>query len=229
MIEELIDKALLKEQEGKKDRVRSGKWSPSSFGRCYRYQYWNRKNEQPSNPPDERALKIFKVGKVFHDFVQGFIPDQETEVLVKQDDILGYADIVTKDAVIDLKSQHSRGFWYMLKETYNIAEQKYSNWLQVATYAWILKKEKCGLVFISKDDLCIKEYYMPTEKWIPEVEKELKTLRAIWEKDELPKGEPKAYGGKECQYCGYRDKCGVSISKAKKTSPRASNSKIKGV
>ena len=119
MIQKLINDKLLAEQNKRKDRVRSGMWSPSSFGRCYRLQYWNRKNEPQSNPPDERALRVFKVGHFFHDFVETIIKDQhpqaETEVLVKKDDVLGFADIVLPDEVIDIKSQHSKSFWYMEK------------------------------------------------------------------------------------------------------------------
>ncbi len=206
-IQEIVDAELLKEQQRRGERQRSGKWSPSSFGKCYRAQVWNRRNEPITNPPDSRSLRVFRAGRLFHDFVQGYIPNQEKEVICAKDDIFGYADIVTQDSVIDLKSQHSRAFWYMKKETYNIAEEKKTNWLQVACYAWILGKKYCKLVFISKDDLCIEEYAMPTEKWLKPLEEELTKLRVYWGDKELPKAEPRAYNGKECQYCGWRDKC----------------------
>lgn len=207
MIEKLINDTLLKEQEDRKSRKRSGRWNPSSFGKCYRAQYWNRKNEPVTNPPDARNLRVFKAGKLFHDFVQGYIPNQEKEVICDKDDIFGYADIVTTDSVIDLKSQHSKAFWYMEKNTYDITEEKKTNWLQVACYAWILGKKWCKLCFISKDDLCIKEYAMPTEKWIPKVEAELDKLRLAWNLDKLPSAQPRCYNGKECKYCGFTDKC----------------------
>ena len=75
MIEKLIDDYLLAEQTQRAKKERSGLWSPSSFGRCFRYQFWNRKNEPQTNPPDLRALKIFKVGNIFHDFIQSMLPD----------------------------------------------------------------------------------------------------------------------------------------------------------
>lgn len=206
-VQKLIDKHLLKEQEDRKDRVRSGKFSPSSFGRCFRLQYWNRMNESPTNPPNIRSLRVFKVGYLFHEFVQGFIPDKDTEVKIETDDIIGFADIVTEDTVIDIKSQHSRGFWYMNKDTFDINVDKYANILQVMTYAYLLKKPKGQLVFISKDDLCMNEYVFYLEKWQPEVEKELSTLREYWDKGELPPAEPRAYKGKEGKYCQFQDKC----------------------
>lgn len=207
-IEELVNQALQKKQDERKDRKRSGCFSPSQFGKCYRAQVWNRRNEKPSNPIDERTLRVFKAGQLFHDFVQKLIPDIETEVKCESEDVLGFADVVTKDTVIDLKSQHSRAFHYMCKETYDIAKERYSNWLQVAYYAMTLNKPYASLVYISKDDLCIKQFTMPVSKWVDEVKKELTNLRVYWGADETPPACPRAFGGKEAKYCLYRDRCG---------------------
>ncbi len=208
MILELIDAKLAKEQEDRKDRVRSGQWSPSSFGRCYRMQYWNRKNEPQTNPPDARTLRVFAAGKIFHDFVEGFLPPHQREIKVTKDDILGYADIVTDDAVYDVKSVHSQQFWHTNKDGYDINKEKYCNILQVCSYAWILGKPKGILCFISKDDLCVEEHIFFTEKWVSEIEKELNILRTFWDCQELPPCKPRAYGGKEGRYCPFKDKCG---------------------
>lgn len=207
MLQKLIDDALQKEQDSRKDRVRSGMWSPSSFGRCFRYQYWNRKNEPISNPVDARTLRKFKAGKLFHDFVEKLLPEHQTEVLVKKDDILGYADVVFTDKVIDVKSVHSYDFKRFWSTGYDVYKEKDSYWRQVATYSWILGKKWCGLFFISKDDLITEQYEALTEKFIPSIKAELKILRDYWDKKELPEGKPIAYGGKECEYCSYRTKC----------------------
>jgi len=207
MIEKLINDYLLNQQAERAKRERSGMWSPSSFGRCFRFQFWNRKNEPQSNPPDARALRIFKVGDLFHKFVGELLPQAQLEVLVKQDDILGFADIVLDDCVIDIKSQHSKSFWYMEKSNYDIVKEKKPNILQTACYAWILNKPKFNLCFLSKDDLCVAEYGFVTSRWIAEVEAELKTLRGFWNEDKLPPAEPRCYAGKECVYCPFRDKC----------------------
>src|SRR3990172_13175395 len=64
-VQQLIDEALVRpEREG------SGKYKPSNFGRCYRMQYWARKNEPQSNPPDERTLRVFKCGNHFEEWVK---------------------------------------------------------------------------------------------------------------------------------------------------------------
>lgn len=208
-IQELIDKKLLDEQN--KERKTSGKWTPSRFGRCYRFQVWKRQGEPETNPPDTRTLRVFAAGKLFHRFAQDIIleenKDAAIEVKIEHDDIIGYADIVNIDTVWDLKSQHSRAFWHMQKSV-DIRKDKYQNWLQVMSYVWLLEKKQGRLVFISKDDLCILEYAeFLTDFWITEIEKELKILREYWNKKELPPALPRAYGGKECEYCGYKNKC----------------------
>ncbi len=213
MIQELIDKALVR-----KPRERSGKYNPSSFGMCYRQQYWNRKDEPQSNPPDARALRVFKAGQLFHDFVQGILIDKHelvfaTDVKVESDDVLGFADMVSDNEVIDIKSQHSKSFWWMKKKNCDIKEEKYSNWLQVLYYARELKKDFGRLVFISKDDLCIQEYVQPLDYyWRNEISTELVKLMAYWLNEILPPAEPRCKPNKKgeywhCNYCNWKDKC----------------------
>ena len=206
-IQELIDDAL-----APKLKQRSGKWSPSSFGRCYRQQYWNRKDALKSNPPDTRTYRVFKAGRLFHDFVQGLLDGVETEVKVECEDVLGYADIVRDNEVVDLKSQHSKSFWWMKKKNADIRKEKYGNWLQLMYYVRELNKTFGRLVFISKDDLCIMEYVECINDWTDELDNELTALRYLWKKQELPPAlprcEPNAKGEYwECNYCDFKDKC----------------------
>ena len=112
-IQEIIDEQLL--AENAKPRVRSGKWNPSSFGMCYRQQYWNRKNESRSNPFDARNLRVFEAGKLFEQWVMNHLSGLEEQVLIEEDDVKGLADVVTEDTVLDVKSQHSKSFWYIKK------------------------------------------------------------------------------------------------------------------
>lgn len=214
MLQQIINEALAKKQEERNNRERSGKFSPSSLGKCYRAQIWNRKNEPITNQPDERILRVFSVGNVFHDWVQGFLPLTGSEVLVETDDLKGYADIVTDTTVYDIKTMHSKGFWWMKKEGYDINKEKYPNILQVCTYGWLLNKPKAILCFISKDDLCIDEYGFEVEKWIPEIKKELNKLIEFWDKKILPPANPRCYiqkdgSSKECGYCSWsiKGKC----------------------
>ena len=192
----------------------TGKFSPSSFGMCYRAQIWNRMDVKKSNPPDARSLRVFKAGSLFHDFVQDLLPDIETyEVPVESNDVKGFADIVRENEVIDIKSQHSKAFWWMVKKNCDIKKEKYNNWLQVLYYARELKKGFGRLVFISKDDLCIKEYVQPLdEHWLGQLDAELKALRYLWKKQEIPPAQPRCEPTAKgtywhCDYCNWKDKC----------------------
>ena len=127
--------------------------------------------------------------------------------------------------MVDIKSQHSYAFHYMQKEGYDINKEKYTNILQVMTYAWILKKPKGILYFISKDDLCSEEYTFFTEKWLQKIQAELDMLRDYWDKDELPPPKARVFGvnkktkePNECaKYCNFKtlcigEKCGYKPS-----------------
>ena len=205
-INNLIDQALQEKQDKRKDRKSSGLISPGGLGRCFRAQIWKRQGKEPSNPIDSRTLRVFECGHIFHDWIQGLLGEVESEVRCEKDDVLGYADLVTKDEVIDIKTTHSRGFWYMKKKGYDVNKEKYGNILQVICYAWILGKPKARLVFVSKDDLCINEYGFYTDTWVKELFTELSFLRKMWDFKELPKAEPRAYKT-ECTYCNFRDAC----------------------
>jgi len=222
-VQELLDESLVRPPH-----KRSGKWSPSSFGRCFLNQYWNRKDEPKTNPPDKRTLRVFAAGSLFHDLVENLLKkhyDCETEVLVECEDVKGYADIVRENEVIDIKSQHSRAFWHQTKGHVDIIEAKKPNWLQVMYYARELKKDFGRLVFVSKDDLAIEEYVQPlNDYWRRELDYELEQLRSFWGNGLLSPAIARAYGGeeniitrpkkspyygypKECSYCGWFDKC----------------------
>ena len=206
-IQKLIDDNLQQIQDERKTRVRSGKISPSSLGGCFRKQIYNIRNVAPSNPPDGRTLRVFKAGQLFHDFVQSFLPKESTEVEVETDEIKGFADIVGRDTVYDIKSQHSRGFWYMQKKGYDVKKEKANNWLQLACYGKLLKKPKLCLMMVSKDDLCINEYTEYTRDWEVALDNELKMLGAFIKSDDLPPKEPRLFNGKECSYCNWKTLC----------------------
>lgn len=205
-LQKLIDEALLKEQEEKSKRARSGLWTPSRFGRCFRFQYWSRKNEPITNPTDIRGLRKFAKGNLYHEFLQKLLPEHQVEVLCKKDDIVGYADVVLPESVVDIKSIHTNVTGKMIKQGYDVYKDKESNWIQVATYSWILGKKFCGLLFVD-ENLVMNEYFSPTDRFTEKILQELATLRLYWEDDHLPPPVPRAYGGKECQYCAYQTKC----------------------
>lgn len=213
-IEQIIDESLVREP-----RKGSGKWSPSLFGRCYRLQYFNRKVEPQTSPPDKRTLRVFKAGNLFERFVKDLIIKEGNGWVdcgkepIESEDVLGYADLKCDNEVADVKSQHSKSFWWMLKKNCDIKKEKYTNWLQVMYYTRELKKDFGRLIFISKDDLCIQEYVQPLNNyWLDMLGFELDMLRLLWRKQILPPAEPRCFMKKdgtsnECKYCSWSDKC----------------------
>ena len=211
-IAKIIELELLKQQEDAKKRERSGKWSPSKLGRCMRFQYWSRANETETNLPDVTALKRFAVGHLFHEYVQEFFKDAESEVLIETDDIKGYADLVTKDEVMDIKSINEWSFKYLLDKDFDVSKAKPEHCLQVALYAKLLQKPKASLLFINTKSLGTVQFEVDLIEWIPKVNLELSQLNAYWLVKGLPKAAPRCYRNKEgnlaeCSYCSFLTKC----------------------
>lgn len=218
-IQQLIDEALVRpEREG------SGKFKPSKFGCCYRQQIWARKEEPASNPIDERTLRVFKAGNFFEDFVKscimkdgnGWIDGNADDRVIECEDVKGFADLIGSNEVCDVKSQHSKSFWWKKKELQagkNIRDIVHHNWMQVMYYVRELGKEFGRLVYISKDDLCIAEYVQKWDGyWKEQLDTELAVLRDFWADGILPPAEPRLFPKKdgsfgECQYCSWQQTC----------------------
>jgi len=206
MIQDKLDSALLEEEKKKSNRTRSGKWAPSSFGRCYRAQYWNRKNEVKTNPIEASTLRIFQIGKLIHKMFQDILKSEYLpEVKIETPDVLGYADMVNIEEVIDIKSVRSFQFKLMKnkKKPYNFRTEKFENILQVTFYGKELNRKNGRLVFVDKDSLDIIEFSFPISEFSKEVDKEIGILNKYWFAEELPPASPRCYNGKECLYCGY--------------------------
>jgi len=202
-IQKLIDDAIA--LDNSEPRTPSGKFNPSYLGQCHRKHFWKRKGAEPDTQPDARSFRVFECGHLFEHFVCQHIPAMQKQVVIETDDFKGFADIVSEDEVMDVKSINSKAFWWMDKDTYDITVEKRHNILQVIFYAKELKKPKARLVFVSKDDLCIREYGFFVEKWDSVLEAELKKLRLAWSADTLPDAEPQANW--ECRYCSFAEKC----------------------
>jgi len=217
-IEELLNDALKQlDQEESAKHLEDRRWIPSLFGKCYRKQYWVRKVEIESNPKDERTTRMLACRSVHHRFIQEKIkekyPQAMIEVPYKDHDVSLRADIVYEDEVIELKTMHSRGFFYMNRKDFLLSRDKKDHIYQVMTNAIKLDKDKCRLVYVDVDTYCMKEFVLPvTGMWANEVEWEIAALNEAWHKEWLPEAKPRLYKQKngtykECEYCGFRTKC----------------------
>jgi len=208
-IQEMITKALLDKQEKKKNRTRSNKFNPSSFGRCYRNQYWNRQDEPVTNPVNVKSLMNFEEGSYTHSLIQDQLPVEMVEKEIDSEDVFGRADIVEEDAVTDIKSAEARGF----KAFHDIPSDKFVDknphyFLQTGWYACMLKKKYIRIRSNVKGSLqSFRIHEQPTELWKDKVQHELDMLRMYWDKQELPPAEPRAFNGRDCTYCAWRKKC----------------------
>jgi hypothetical protein len=129
--------------------------------------------------------------------------------------MVGYADIVLPDEVIDIKSCRAYEFKLFKKKGFDVKEGKFQNCLQVCTYALFLNRPKARLIFIEKDALDSMEFELDTKDFKEVIEEELEILRGFWKNDKLPAALPRAYGGRECGYCNFKDKCNKLEGKPK--------------
>lgn len=199
-------KSRLAEYEASLKRIRSGKFSPSSFGRCYRYQIWNRKNEPVSNPLDVKVLIKFEQGTATHRMIQRDYPPEALEKKIEIEDVKGYSDIVLS-AAYDIKSTEQwsyKRFW--LRPLKFLEADQYGAFLQVCWYALELGLKEAVILPTPFGMYPTVECRVQAEDWRDDVECELYHLRMYWDLGDAP-AEPRAYGGRECTYCSFHDKC----------------------
>lgn len=205
---EIVDNELLKEQAERKPREGSGKFKPSNLGRCYRLQVLARLNIPISNPPDLRGLKNIAQGVATHKLNQRYLPEDMCEVKIETEHFLGYADIEEENAICDIKSSEEwqiKKFWYKPVEV--LVKEKYTAWLQTGWYALKRNKPYTTILPTPYGNFIKKSYSVLTESLREDIEKEESTLIKFWEDKIIPCADPRAFKGKECTYCSFKDTC----------------------
>lgn len=198
----------------------TGLINASMLGQCRRRQFYAIKKIEQTNPPDARMFRVFCCGDIFHTFIQNILVKSTTglpEMSFKDDTVSCRVDFVDDDSVYEFKSMHSRAFWYMQGEIEagkTIFEMKPDHCLQVCLGARCFNKKIAHLVYISKDDLCIKQFTLNVEEIGKELDKELADIQAMLYASNLPSPEPKLYGvdkktgkPKECTLCCWYTRC----------------------
>jgi len=226
-LQERINQELIKRSKERETRERSGLFNASKLGSCFRAQVLDRQNAPRTNPLTIDTLHMFEAGKIVHDYVQSYFKAEDTEVKCMEDDFIGYADLITEDSVIDIKSVNPNYFFHSgfekKRKTFNVVEidniiltKKRMNILQVAYYADYWKKENICLVFFSRDlsyGIRVHQWTGKTKDYIGELDKEKETLVKLWKSELLPPNAPRLYDGRECQYCSFFDKSKGKCSK----------------
>lgn len=195
-------------------RVRSGLMNPSSFGKCYRRQYWERMNEPDSDILDDETLLRFKLGDIVETYILELISDREAfkKVKVLWNDVSGEIDIEWPIYIEDIKTVDGSRWSYIKKsDEAQIAKDKLNYVLQLMTYVVIKGKDYGKLTFFEKNGFISKSFWFFRKEWEPAVNSEIETNRSWWAKKELPPQVPRLYvkdgKSKECQYCQFRSKC----------------------
>ena len=185
-----IDEFLLKESEKRRDY--GAYWSASSAGYCMRKVIFDRLGVDYVTE-DARKQKVFAVGHIFHEWMQGITKNagvsvaQETELVDEKLKIKGHIDdlIQTDNGLVlyDYKTQNSRAF------SYKKPGMSYFHRMQLGTYLMMLRQTKSAdgdeieypvdearILKISKDDLRMTEEVL---YWDDRLEYDVKTY---WER-----------------------------------------------
>jgi hypothetical protein len=110
------------------ERLPDGKYHPSSYWGCDRKVIYELRGTERSNPPNARSLRIFRIGHILHEFVQGalatapeiigFYPEFLIETKLDEtghgDALMLFSDWTA--AVLEIKSINEKGFVF-LKES----------------------------------------------------------------------------------------------------------------
>jgi hypothetical protein len=213
-IQELINQSLKREEHKKES------WWPTDLGKCLSGAYYRRLGAKPDKEFTDRQLRIFKCGNLFEDFIaeqvkksgNGYKIETQARIKLPEYDLTGYADLrisgENTDLVYEIKSVHSRKFWYMEKR--EGPDEHYMLQLWIALYA--LKVKEGRLIYVSKDDLTIAEYpvYLNDERLKSMALGELAILNEAWSKKEPPPPEPAIKDGKinwKARWCDYHSQC----------------------
>ena len=155
----------------------------------------------------QQDISVEKITKHLITLLENNSESHQTEVQVSKDDIFGYADIVLNGEVVDIKSKRSFFFKKAQEPKYDVNKDLRPDIIQLMTYVWILNKKVGKLICIDRDSLYTTEYVFFLDNWLEEIDKELSQLRNYWDNNILPDPLPRAYNGKECNYCVFKDKC----------------------
>ena len=200
-LEDIISKSLRNKREKKEQKS----WYASSLGSCLRGQYFQRLGIEPDKEITDRELRIFSVGNQMEDWLIGLLEGKKIEtqqrLYSEKWNISGRPDLVMDGRVYEIKTKHSRAFWYMQKE----GKPMHQHELQLWFYLKMLDLPEGNIVYLSKDDLSIAEFVVKKDnkQLEEEVVKELTLLNKAWENKDpsiLPLPKSTEWQSKYCKY-----------------------------
>lgn len=188
-------------------------WHLSGFGTCLCGRYLARSGAEPDQELDGRVLSVFDIGNKEEAWIMEFLKkhpgatiEQQVRIENKDLNISGYADgvvsIADRKIGLEIKSKHSRAFWYMTKDG---APQH--NRMQLWLALNELKLESGLLVYISKDDREIMSFpvYLDDQELMVATMSEVNMLNLAW-RTKIPP-PPAENGTWQAKYCNYHKQC----------------------
>jgi len=112
-----------------------------------------------------------------------------------------------ESTVYDFKFPGFFKYKRVVKKDYDCEKNEEPYLLQLACYAMFLKMKNFELIFFSRDDFSSVSFKFKTKDWVDRVDEELAVLNGFIEQKRLPPANPRAYSGKDCNYCKYADHC----------------------
>jgi hypothetical protein len=225
-IQNTIDEMLAKKGDprGPKDC-----WYVTDYGRCPRGAYLERQGTANPNPPDERTMRVFKMGYMVEDFVvealknKGIVLSTQESVVYPEIGVRGRSDVVISDKgdaqLVEVKSMHSAGFHWRLKSGFQPLEHHKA---QALMYMGKLREKyteslKACICYVSKDDLLIQQIPVQwDEDEYNEIINHFKELERCWKAQELPElisavvfdeQKKKWQVNWKAKYCGHHAIC----------------------
>lgn len=223
-LQRVVD-AYLRQERDEERRERRG-WYVSDLGQCLKGVYLQRLEGPPAY--DDRRLRLFSVGNIFHHWLVGKIKSTGYEVLAEErmeseeHHLSGRADLIInhgeRTTLYELKTMHSRGFWYRQRSG-GLALPHHE--MQVTAYMWFLKERFPNLQgriwYVIKDDLAVLTVPVRyREETVTEIKRQLDVLNRAWESEVAPEpAEDLVYDEQmgrwvvnwQAKYCPTHDRC----------------------
>ena len=147
------------------------------------------------------------IGTALHNMTQSIVCQMQSNVEVEvpisylpEYPVIGQADIVDENYVIDLKFVSSWGYKNYMEKGNNAYK------IQVLTYAYKLGKKFAAIFIVERGTLNFKAQMYIVDEHEPEILRFLDRARDIYESKEPPERDY-SVPDKECNFCPYKERC----------------------
>lgn len=180
----------------------------SQLTACQR-QIWLQLNE--SLPPTLTTMPLI-IGSALHGITQNLtqqLVNCYAEVPVSLEPeypVIGAADLVDDDYVIDLKFVGDYGYRKYLEK----GSQAYK--IQVLTYAYGLSRKFAAIFMVNRGTLLFKAQMYIVDQHIDQIKYYLTRAANIYYSDHMPARDHSDPNDSECRWCPFKERCWESLT-----------------